>query len=242
MRRAFTAPAGRLIVSADYSQIELRIMAHLSGDKTLIAAFQNGEDVHRRTAAEVFGIAPENVSPEQRRYAKTINFGLIYGMGQYGLAKSLGIDNLSAKNFIDRYFVRYPGVAEYMQRTKEQAAAQGYVETLFGRRLYLPDIRAKNANARAGAERAAINAPMQGTASDLIKRAMIAVSERLHSDGLQSKLIMQVHDELVLEVLESELEAVKEMLPKMMAEVSGELLNVPLVADIGIGYNWDTAH
>ena len=163
-------------------------------------------------------------------------------MGQYGLAKSLGIDNLSAKNFIDRYFVRYPGVAEYMQRTKEQAAAQGYVETLFGRRLYLPDIRAKNANARAGAERAAINAPMQGTASDLIKRAMIAVSERLHSDGLQSKLIMQVHDELVLEVLESELEAVKEMLPKMMAEVSGELLNVPLVADIGIGYNWDTAH
>ena len=242
VRRAFTAPAGRLIVSADYSQIELRIMAHLSGDKTLIAAFQNGEDVHRRTAAEVFGIAPENVSPEQRRYAKTINFGLIYGMGQYGLAKSLGIDNLSAKNFIDRYFVRYPGVAEYMQRTKEQAAAQGYVETLFGRRLYLPDIRAKNANARAGAERAAINAPMQGTASDLIKRAMIAVSERLHSDGLQSKLIMQVHDELVLEVLESELEAVKEMLPKMMAEVSGELLNVPLVADIGIGYNWDTAH
>ncbi|WP_049260905.1 DNA polymerase I [Neisseria bacilliformis] len=242
VRRAFTAPAGSLIVSADYSQIELRIMAHLSGDKTLIAAFQHGEDVHRRTAAEVFGIAPENVSPEQRRYAKTINFGLIYGMGQYGLAKSLGIDNLSAKNFIDRYFARYPGVAEYMQRTKEEAAAQGYVETLFGRRLYLPDIRAKNANARAGAERAAINAPMQGTASDLIKRAMIAVSERLHSDGLQSKLIMQVHDELVLEVVENELETVKEMLPQVMAEVAQDRLNVPLLAEVGVGGNWDDAH
>ena len=242
VRRAFTAPAGSLIVSADYSQIELRIMAHLSGDKTLIAAFQNGEDVHRRTAAEVFGIAPENVSPEQRRYAKTINFGLIYGMGQYGLAKSLGIDNLSAKNFIDRYFARYPGVAEYMQRTKEQAAQQGYVETLFGRRLYLPDIRAKNANARAGAERAAINAPMQGTASDLIKRAMIAVSNRLHSDGLQSKLIMQVHDELVLEVVENELGTVKEMLPQVMAEVDGGLLNVPLVAEVGSGADWESAH
>lgn len=242
VRRAFTAPQGSLIVSADYSQIELRIMAHLSGDKTLIAAFQNGEDVHRRTAAEVFGVAPENVSPEQRRYAKTINFGLIYGMGQYGLAKSLGIDNLSAKNFIDRYFARYPGVAEYMQRTKEQAAAQGYVETLFGRRLYLPDIRAKNANARAGAERAAINAPMQGTASDLIKRAMVDVSRRLHSDGLESKLIMQVHDELVLEVPENELEAVKKMLPEVMAAVDGGMLNVPLVAEVGSGADWESAH
>jgi len=242
VRRAFTAPAGSLIVSADYSQIELRIMAHLSGDKTLIAAFQHGEDVHRRTAAEVFGIAPENVSPEQRRYAKTINFGLIYGMGQYGLAKSLGIDNLSAKNFIDRYFARYPGVAEYMQRTKEQAAAQGYVETLFGRRLYLPDIRAKNANARAGAERAAINAPMQGTASDLIKRAMVDVSHRLHSDGLESKLIMQVHDELVLEVPENELETVKKMLPEVMAAVDGGLLHVPLVAEVGSGADWESAH
>ncbi|WP_308112161.1 DNA polymerase I [Neisseria subflava] len=242
VRRAFTAPQGSVIVSADYSQIELRIMAHLSGDKTLIAAFQNGEDVHRRTAAEVFGIAPENVSSEQRRYAKTINFGLIYGMGQYGLAKSLGIDNLSAKTFIDRYFARYPGVAEYMQRTKEQAAAQGYVETLFGRRLYLPDIRNKNANARAGAERAAINAPMQGTASDLIKRAMIDVSRWLASDDLKSKLIMQVHDELVLEVVESELETVKEMLPKVMAEVDGGLLHVPLVAEVGVGKDWDGAH
>ena len=248
VRRAFTAPQGSVIVSADYSQIELRIMAHLSGDKTLMAAFQNGEDVHRRTAAEVFGIAPENVSSEQRRYAKTINFGLIYGMSQYGLAKSLGIDNISAKNFIDRYFARYPGVAEYMQRTKEQAAAQGFVETLFGRRLYLPDIRNKNANARAGAERAAINAPMQGTASDLIKRAMIDVARWLSEceaspwDCLKSKLIMQVHDELVLEVVESELETVKEMLPKVMAEVDGGLLHVPLVAEVGVGKDWDGAH
>ncbi|RNK50675.1 DNA polymerase I [Neisseria meningitidis] len=242
VRRAFTAPQGSVIVSADYSQIELRIMAHLSGDKTLIAAFQNGEDVHRRTAAEVFGTAPENVSPEQRRYAKTINFGLIYGMGQYGLAKSLGIDNLSAKNFIDRYFARYPGVAEYMQRTKEQAAAQGFVETLFGRRLYLPDIRNKNANARAGAERAAINAPMQGTASDLIKRAMIDVSRWLVSDDLKSKLIMQVHDELVLEVVETELDFVKEKLPQIMAKVGGGLLDVPLVAEVGVGGNWEEAH
>ena len=163
-------------------------------------------------------------------------------MGQYGLAKSLGIDNLSAKNFIDRYFAHYPGVAEYMQRTKEQAAQQGYVETLFGRRLYLPDIHAKNANARAGAERAAINAPMQGTASDLIKRAMIAVSHRLHSDGLQSKLIMQVHDELVLEVVESELETVKAMLPQVMAEVAQGRLNVPLLAEVGVGIDWDGAH
>ena len=242
VRRAFTAPQGSVIVSADYSQIELRIMAHLSGDKTLIAAFQNGEDVHRRTAAEVFGIAPENVSSEQRRYAKTINFGLIYGMGQYGLAKSLGIDNLSAKTFIDRYFARYPGVAEYMQRTKEQAAAQGFVETLFGRRLYLPDICNKNANARAGAERAAINAPMQGTASDLIKRAMIDVSRWLVSDDLKSKLIMQVHDELVLEVPEAELDLVKEKLPQIMAKVDDGMLKVPLVAEVGVGMNWEEAH
>ena len=242
VRRAFTAPQGSVIVSADYSQIELRIMAHLSGDKTLIAAFQNGEDVHRRTAAEVFGIAPENVSSEQRRYAKTINFGLIYGMGQYGLAKSLGIDNLSAKTFIDRYFARYPGVAEYMQRTKEQAAAQGYVETLFGRRLYLPDIRNKNANARAGAERAAINAPMQGTASDLIKRAMIDVSRWLVSDDLKSKLIMQVHDELVLEVPKTELDLVREKLPQIMAKVDEGMLKVPLVAEVGVGMNWEEAH
>lgn len=241
MRRAFTAPQGSVIVSADYSQIELRIMAHLSGDKTLIAAFQNGEDVHRRTAAEVFGTAPENVSSEQRRYAKTINFGLIYGMGQYGLAKSLGIDNLSAKNFIDRYFARYPGVAEYMQRTKEQAAAQGYVETLFGRSALFARHPQQNANARAGAERAAINAPMQGTASDLIKRAMIDVRNCL-SDGIGSKLVMQVHDELVLEVVETELDFVKEKLPQIMAKVDGGLLDVPLVAEVGVGENWEEAH
>lgn len=242
VRRAFTAPQGAQIVSADYSQIELRIMAHLSGDKTLLEAFKNGEDVHRRTAAEVFGVPPESVNPEQRRYAKTINFGLIYGMGQYGLAKSLGIDNLSAKNFIDRYFARYPGVAEYMQRTKEQAAQQGYVETLFGRRLYLPDIRAANANRRAGAERAAINAPMQGTASDLIKRAMVAVSDWLRSEGLQSRLIMQVHDELVLEVVNSELDLVRGKLPQIMAKVDGGLLAVPLVAEVGNGEDWEAAH
>lgn len=242
VRRAFTAPSGSLIMSADYSQIELRIMAHLSGDKTLLEAFKNGEDIHRRTAAEVFGVPPESVNPEQRRYAKTINFGLIYGMGQYGLAKSLGIDNLSAKNFIDRYFARYPGVADYMQRTKEQAAALGYVETLFGRRLYLPDIRAANANARAGAERAAINAPMQGTASDLIKRAMIDVRNWLVSDGLHSKLIMQVHDELVLEVPETEMDLVRGKLPEIMAKVDGGMLDVPLVAEVGSGEDWDGAH
>ncbi|WP_274572483.1 DNA polymerase I [Neisseria leonii] len=242
VRRAFIAPEGSVMVSADYSQIELRIMAHLSGDQTLLDAFQNGEDIHRRTAAEVFGVPPENVGSEQRRYAKTINFGLIYGMGQYGLAKSLGIDNLSAKNFIDRYFARYPGVADYMQRTKEQAAAQGYVETLFGRRLYLPDIRDKNATRRAAAERAAINAPMQGTASDLIKQAMIAVSGRLVSDGLSAKLLMQVHDELVLEVPQAELAVVRRILPQIMAAVGGGVLSVPLVAEVGVGANWEEAH
>lgn len=242
VRRAFVAPQNSVIVSADYSQIELRIMAHLSGDQTLIAAFQNGEDVHRRTAAEVFGVPPEKVGSDQRRYAKTINFGLIYGMGQYGLAKALGIDNVSAKNFIDRYFARYPGVADYMQRTKEQAAAQGFVETLFGRRLYLPDINSRNGNARAGAERAAINAPMQGTASDLIKRAMIAVAQWLKQDGLRSKLIMQVHDELVLEVPADELAVVQTKLPEIMAAVAEGLLAVPLLAEVGTGSNWEEAH
>ncbi|MDO5059493.1 MAG: DNA polymerase I [Neisseria sp.] len=242
VRRAFAAPEGKIIVSADYSQIELRIMAHLSGDATLIAAFQNGEDVHRRTAAEVFGTPPEHISAEQRRYAKTINFGLIYGMGQYGLAKSLGIDNLSAKSFIDRYFARYTGVAEYMQRTKDEAAQNGYVETLFGRRLYLPEINGRNAAARAGAERAAINAPMQGTASDLIKRAMIAVQNHLYSDGLESKLIMQVHDELVLEVPEHEAASVVQWLPEVMAAVGEGVLAVPLLAEVGTGANWEDAH
>ena len=242
VRRAFIAPQGSVILSADYSQIELRIMAHLSGDQTLLDAFKNGEDVHRRTAAEVFGVAPEHITPDQRRYAKTINFGLIYGMGEYGLAKALNIDNLSAKNFISRYFARYPSVADYMQRTKEQAAQQGYVETLFGRRLYLPDIHNKNHIIRTGAERAAINAPMQGTASDLIKRAMIAVATYLHDHALQSKLIMQVHDELVLEVRETELAHLQATLPNIMAAVAEGVLAVPLIAEVGIGANWEAAH
>ena len=242
VRRAFIAPENSVIVSADYSQIELRIMAHLSGDTTLIEAFKNGEDVHRRTAAEVFGMQPENITPEQRRYAKTINFGLIYGMSSYGLAKSLGIDNASADMFIKRYFARYTGVADYMQRTKDQAADLGYVETLFGRRLYLPDIHAKNAQARAGAERAAINAPMQGTASDLIKRAMIAVDNFLRLGSLKTRLTMQVHDELVLEVPKSEQERIVQNIPALMASVGKGVLDVPLVAEVGIGKNWDDAH
>lgn len=242
VRRAFSAEEGFVMVSADYSQIELRIMAHLSGDTTLQTAFQNNEDVHRRTAAEVFGMQPEQISTEQRRYAKTINFGLIYGMGSYGLAKALDIDNASADMFIKRYFARYTGVADYMQRTKEQATHLGYVETLFGRRLYLPDIHAKNANARAGAERAAINAPMQGTASDLIKRAMIAVENFLRSGSLKTRLIMQVHDELVLEVWQSELPLIQEKLPEIMASVGQGVLNVPLLAEVGVGDNWDDAH
>ena len=242
IRCAFAASEGSLIVSADYSQIELRIMAHLSSDVTLLEAFRNGEDIHRRTAAEIFSVLPEHVTPEQRRYAKTINFGLIYGMGSYGLAKSLGIDNVSADMFIKRYFARYTGVADYMQRTKEQAADLGYVETLFGRRLYLPDIHAKNATVRAGAERAAINAPMQGTASDLIKRAMIETDKFLFSDGLKTRLIMQVHDELVLEMPKSEREIIITRLPEIMADVGRNVLNVPLLAEVGIGVNWDAAH
>ena len=242
VRRAFTAPDGYVIVSADYSQIELRIMAHLSGDETLQVAFQSGEDVHRRTAAEVFGVVPEKITSEQRRYAKTINFGLIYGMGEFGLAKALGIDNVSAKMFIQRYFARYVGVAEYMERTKEQAKQQGFVETLFGRKLYLPDIHAKNAAARASAERAAINAPMQGTASDLIKRAMIAVQDFLNKNQLKTLLIMQVHDELVLQVHESELDLITDKLPKIMASVGDGILNVPLLAQVGVGANWEDAH
>lgn len=240
VRRAFIAPQGFCVVSADYSQIELRIMAHLSGDETLIEAFQNGDDIHRRTAAEIFGITQENVSNEQRRYAKTINFGLIYGMGQYGLAKSLGIDNAAAKHFIDRYFARYPKVADYMQRTKETAQTKGYVETLFGRRLYLPGIHSKNGTERAGAERAAINAPMQGTASDLIKRAMIAVQQHLQTEHYTSRLIMQVHDELVLEVATAELPHIRQKLPEIMSQAAE--LSVPLLAEVGVGNNWEEAH
>ncbi|MBK9161605.1 MAG: DNA polymerase I [Nitrosomonadales bacterium] len=240
IREAFIAPPGSRIVSADYSQIELRIMAHLSGDEGLLAAFANNEDIHRATAAEIFMVAPAEVDSEQRRYAKVINFGLIYGMSAFGLAKQLGIERSAATAYIDRYFARYPGVKDYMDSTREQARQQGYVETVFGRRLWLPEINGSNGMRRQGAERAAINAPMQGTAADLIKLAMIAVQRWLEQEGMQSKLIMQVHDELVLEVPETELHQVEEILPKLMCGVAA--LKVPLLVELGEGRNWDEAH
>ncbi len=240
IRAAFIAPAGHRIVSADYSQIELRIMAHLSGDKGLLDAFAHGEDVHRATAAEIFGVTPLEVTSEQRRYAKVINFGLIYGMSAHGLAKNLGIERVAAANYIDRYFARYPGVASYMERTRLEAKTNGYVETVFGRRLHLPDIRAQQVGRRQAAERAAINAPMQGTAADLIKKAMIATSAWLKEAGVKSRLILQVHDELVLEVPDDEVELIRAQLPKLMAGVAQ--LSVPLVAEVGVGANWDEAH
>jgi DNA polymerase-1 len=240
IREAFIADAGSHIVSADYSQIELRIMAHLSGDQGLLHAFANGLDVHRATAAEIFAIEPEAVSSEQRRYAKVINFGLIYGMSAFGLASQLGIERSAAQAYIERYFARYPGVANYMQSTREQAKAQGYVETVFGRRLWLPEINGGNGMRRQAAERAAINAPMQGTAADLIKLAMVAVQNWLESEKLQTRLIMQVHDELVLEVPDSELALVKEKLPGLMCQVAE--LKVPLEVGMGVGMNWETAH
>ena len=240
VREAFVAPAGSVIASADYSQIELRIMAHLSGDAALLRAFQAGEDVHRATASEVFGITPAEVSSEQRRYAKTINFGLIYGMSSYGLAKSLGIDNTAAKNYIDRYFARYPGVKQYMDDTKLSAKAKGYVETVFGRRLYLPEINSPNGPRRSGAERAAINAPMQGTAADLIKLSMVAVQKALDDQQRGTKMIMQVHDELVFEVPQAEVDWLKTEIPRLMAGVAE--LKVPLLAEVGVGPNWDQAH
>ncbi|GAB2880255.1 DNA polymerase I [Microvirgula curvata] len=240
VREAFVADAGNLIVSADYSQIELRIMAHLSGDEGLVQAFRDGRDIHRATAAEVFGVAPDAVSAEQRRYAKTINFGLIYGMSAFGLAASLEIDRSAAQSFIERYFARYPGVAAYMERTRQTAREQGWVETVFGRRLYLPEIRSSNPGRRQGAERAAINAPMQGTAADLIKLAMINVQNWLRTEKLSSRLIMQVHDELVLEVPAAELELIRTELPRRMAAAAE--LAVPLVAEVGSGPNWEAAH
>jgi DNA polymerase-1 len=240
VREAFIAAPGNVIASADYSQIELRIMAHLSGDEALIRAFSEGLDVHRATAAEVFGVTPEQVSSEQRRYAKTINFGLIYGMSSYGLAKSLGIDNTAAKNYIDRYFARYPGVKQYMDDTKLSAKAKGYVETVFGRRLYLPEINSPNGPRRAGAERAAINAPMQGTAADLIKLSMNAVQRVLDAEKPAIKMIMQVHDELVFECPEAEVDWLKQEIPRLMAGVAA--LRVPLLAEVGVGANWDQAH
>ena len=240
VREAFVAPAGSVIASADYSQIELRIMAHLSDDEALVKAFHDGLDVHRATAAEVFGVAVDLVSTEQRRYAKVINFGLIYGMSAFGLAKALGIDNTAAKNYITRYFERFAGVKRYMDDTRAQAKAQGYVETVFGRRLYLPEINSPNGPRRAGAERAAINAPMQGTAADLIKLSMVKVQQVLDAQHRSTKVIMQVHDELVFEVPESEVDWLKTEVPRLMAEVAQ--LKVPLLAEVGVGRNWDEAH
>jgi len=240
IREAFIAEPGCVIVSADYSQIELRIMAHLSGDPGLLKAFHEDADIHRATAAEVQGVPPDQVTADMRRMAKAVNFGLIYGMSEFGLAQQLNVERTVARAYIDRYFTRYPGVLDYMNRTREQARSQGYVETLFGRRLYLPELAGGAPARRQGSERAAINAPMQGTAADLIKLAMIAVQGWLDASGLKSKLIMQVHDELVLEVPETELESIRTGLPEKMCGVAK--LAVPLKAELGAGPNWEAAH
>ncbi len=240
IRSAFIAPPGHSLVSADYSQVELRIMAHLSDDARLLEAFAGGEDVHRATAAEVFGVTPLEVGPDQRRAAKVINFGLIYGMSAFGLAKQLGVERSAAQAYMDRYFARYPGVARYMEETRQLARDKGFVETVFGRRLWLPEIKSGNVGRRQGAERAAINAPMQGTAADLIKLAMIAVQGWLDDVSMASLLLLQVHDELVLEVPDKELVAVREALPRLMGGVAK--LKVPLLVDVGVGANWDEAH
>jgi DNA polymerase-1 len=227
-------------VSADYSQIELRIIAHLSQDPSLLKAFADGLDIHKATASDIFSVPLAEVTAEQRRYTKAVNFGLIYGMGAFGLASQLGIERAAAQSFIDKYFARYPGVYDYMQRTRASAHENGYVETVFGRRLTLVDINGGSGPRRAGAERAAINAPMQGTAADLIKLAMIGVQNWLEHEKLATRLIMQVHDELILEVPNAELAAVKAALPALMQNVAQ--LRVPLVADVGTGANWDQAH
>jgi len=240
VREAFVAPPGHRIVSADYSQIELRIMAHISEDPSLLRAFADGIDVHRATASEVFGVPVPEVSSEQRRYAKVINFGLIYGMGAFGLASNLGIEQKAAKDYIDRYFARFAGVKRYMDETRVTAKEKGYVETVFGRRLWLPEINSGNGPRRSGAERQAINAPMQGTAADLIKLAMIAVQQALDDEQRATRMVMQVHDELVLEVPDSELDWAKEAVPRLMAGVAA--LKVPLLAEVGVGANWDEAH
>jgi DNA polymerase-1 len=240
VREAFIAPPGHHIVSADYSQIELRIMAHISEDPALLHAFAEGIDVHRATASEVFGVPVPEVSSEQRRYAKVINFGLIYGMGAFGLASNLGIEQKAAKAYIDRYFARFAGVRRYMEETRITAKAKGYVETVFGRRLWLPEINSGNGPRRSGAERQAINAPMQGTAADLIKLAMIAVQKTLDDERRATRMVMQVHDELVLEVPDAELAWAKEAVPRLMAGVAA--LKVPLLAEVGVGANWDQAH
>jgi DNA polymerase-1 len=240
IRQAFVAPKGYKLLAADYSQIELRIMAHLAKDEGLLHAFRNNLDVHRATAAEVFGVELEAVTIDQRRSAKAINFGLIYGMSAFGLAKQIGVDRKQSQAYIDRYFARYPGVLEYMERTRAQAAEQGYVETLFGRRLYLPEINAKNPALRKGAERTAINAPMQGTAADIIKRAMVAVDQWLDESGLDARVILQVHDELVLEVREDLVEQVSAQIRPYMSGAAQ--LDVPLLVEVGVGDNWDEAH
>ncbi|UVL61757.1 DNA polymerase I [Pseudomonas sp. B21-012] len=240
IRQAFVAAPGYKLLAADYSQIELRIMAHLAQDEGLLHAFRNDLDVHRATAAEVFGVELEQVTTDQRRSAKAINFGLIYGMSAFGLAKQIGVDRKQSQAYIDRYFARYPGVLAYMERTRAQAAEQGYVETLFGRRLYLPEINAKNPALRKGAERTAINAPMQGTAADIIKRAMVAVDNWLSDSGLDARVILQVHDELVLEVREDLIEQVREQIRPHMSGAAQ--LDVPLLVEVGVGSNWDEAH
>ncbi|CAE6712610.1 DNA polymerase I [Paraburkholderia nemoris] len=240
IREAFIAPPGHKLVSADYSQIELRIMAHISGDESLLRAFSQGEDIHRATAAEIFSVTPLEVSNDQRRVAKVINFGLIYGMSAFGLAANLGITRDAAKLYIDRYFARYPGVARYMDETRLSAKAKGYVETAFGRRLWLPEINGGNGPRRQAAERAAINAPMQGTAADLIKLSMIAVQKWIEESKVGTRMIMQVHDELILEVPDAELSDVRKRLPELMCGVAA--LKVPLVAEVGAGLNWEEAH
>ncbi|OZY37721.1 DNA polymerase I [Pseudomonas lundensis] len=240
IRQAFVAPPGYKLLAADYSQIELRIMAHLAKDEGLLHAFRNNLDVHSATAAEVFGVELSDVTMDQRRSAKAINFGLIYGMSAFGLAKQIGVDRKQSQAYIDRYFARYPGVLDYMERTRTQAAEQGYVETIFGRRLYLPEINAKNPALRKGAERTAINAPMQGTAADIIKKAMVAVDNWLSASGLEARVILQVHDELVLEVREDLVEQVSEALRVHMSDAA--TLDVPLVVEVGVGNNWDEAH
>ena len=240
IRQAFVVPKGQVMVAADYSQIELRIMAHLSQGEGLLNAFAAGQDVHKATAAEVFGVTVDQVSSDQRRSAKAINFGLIYGMSAFGLAKQLGISRAQSQDYIGRYFTRYPGVQEYMDETKAKAARQGYVETLYGRRLYLPDINASNGIARQASERTAINAPMQGTAADIIKRAMIKVDEWLASSGLNARMTMQVHDELIFEVDAAQVDALVAGVKSAM-EGAADLL-VPLIVDVGVGDNWDQAH
>ena len=240
IRQAFVAESGFKLLAADYSQIELRIMAHLSQDERLIGAFEAGEDIHRATAAEVFGVKAGEVSDEQRRRAKAVNFGLIYGMSAFGLARQLAISRSEAQVYVDTYFERYPGVRSFMEDTRERARGCGYVETVFGRRLYLPEIKSRNAQRRQYAERTAINAPMQGTAADIIKRAMVRIHGWLEKEKADARMIMQVHDELVFEVDENDLKGVQEKVVELMSGAAK--LSVPLVVDAGVGNNWDEAH